>query len=107
MEVGLEQDTSASGSERQHAATPRDVRRVLMRERRAAAWRHLNVLERDVIIVFSALCKVQQCITAVHYPAPPGNYVLHYMSHVQVWIIAIFDTLFIASNCAIFIHSTV
>lgn len=60
MEVGLEQDTSINDSEKQHAATPRDVRRVMMRERRAAAWRHLNVLERDVIIVFSALCKVQQ-----------------------------------------------
>ena len=59
MEVGLEQDTSASEREPQFAATPRDVRRVMMRERRAAAWRHLNVLERDVIIVFSALCKVR------------------------------------------------
>lgn len=29
-----------------------------MRERRAAAWRHLNVVERDVLIVVTALCKV-------------------------------------------------
>ena len=39
-------------------ATPRDVRRSLMHERRAAAWRHLNVVERDVLIVVTALCKV-------------------------------------------------
>jgi hypothetical protein len=59
MEVGLEQAVApANGNGRQHAATPRDVRRVVMRERRAAAWRNLHVLERDVIIVFSALCKV-------------------------------------------------
>lgn len=31
---------------------------TLMRERRAAAWRHLNVVERDVLIVVTALCKV-------------------------------------------------
>lgn len=31
---------------------------TLMRERRAAAWRHLNVVERDVLIVITALCKV-------------------------------------------------
>ena len=60
MEVGLEQAVAPAngGNGRQHAATPRDVRRVVMRERRAAAWRNLHVLERDVIIVFSALCKV-------------------------------------------------
>jgi len=40
------------------ASTPRDARRTLMRERRAAAWRHLNVVERDVLIVITALCKV-------------------------------------------------
>lgn len=58
MEVGLEQSTAVNEREPPFAATPRDVRRVVMRERRAAAWRHLNVLERDVIIVVSALCKV-------------------------------------------------
>ncbi|KAK9804748.1 hypothetical protein WJX72_003264 [[Myrmecia] bisecta] len=36
----------------------RDVRRVLMRERRANAWRHLNVLERDVLTVLAAICKM-------------------------------------------------
>ena len=58
MEVGPEQAVVQPNG-RQHAATPRDVRRVVMRERRAAAWRNLHVLERDVIIVFSALCKVK------------------------------------------------
>ena len=72
MELGLEQDTSAI-NDKKHAATPRDVRRVMMRERRAAAWRHLNVLERDVIIVFSALCKVLQWTTATE--------VLHALIH--------------------------
>ncbi len=60
MEVGAEQAVAPAANGRQHAATPRDVRRVVMRERRAAAWRNLHVLERDVIIVFSALCKVRR-----------------------------------------------
>ncbi len=37
----------------------RDVRRVLMRERRAAAWRHLTTSERDVLTVLTAVCKVE------------------------------------------------
>lgn len=41
-----------------HAATPRDARRSLMHTRRAAAWRHLNTVERDVLLVITALCKV-------------------------------------------------
>jgi hypothetical protein len=36
----------------------------LMRERRAAAWRHLNVVERDVLIVVTALCKVRNSCCA-------------------------------------------
>ena len=35
-----------------------DVRRVLMREKRLSAWRHLRVPERDVLTVFAAVCKV-------------------------------------------------
>ena len=35
-----------------------DVRRVLMREKRLSAWRHLKVPERDVLTVFAAVCKV-------------------------------------------------
>ena len=42
----------------------RDVRRVLMRERRAAAWRHLHVLERDVLTVLSAICKVRSSVNS-------------------------------------------
>lgn len=29
-----------------------------MREKRQAAWRHLNLNERDVLTVLSAVCKV-------------------------------------------------
>jgi hypothetical protein len=36
----------------------RDVRRVLMREKRAQAWRHLTLAERDVLTVLTAICKV-------------------------------------------------
>ena len=35
----------------------RDVRRVLMREQRASAWRHLFLPERDGLTVLSAICK--------------------------------------------------
>ena len=35
-----------------------DVRRVLMRDKRAAAWRALLPAERDVLTVFTAVCKV-------------------------------------------------
>lgn len=41
-----------------YAATPRDVRRSLQHSRRASAWRNLNTVERDVLLVMTALCKV-------------------------------------------------
>ena len=36
-----------------------DVRRVMMREKRAAAWRALHPAEKDVLTVFTAVCKVR------------------------------------------------
>ncbi|KAK9788000.1 hypothetical protein WJX73_004027 [Symbiochloris irregularis] len=36
----------------------KDVRRVLMRDRRALAWRSLLLPEKDVLTVFSAVCKM-------------------------------------------------
>lgn len=38
--------------------TPPDPRRALMRDRRAAAWRLLTTVEKDAVIVLSAMCKV-------------------------------------------------
>lgn len=34
------------------------VRRTLMRDGAARKWKHLNVLERDVLLVLNAICKV-------------------------------------------------
>jgi hypothetical protein len=51
----------------------------LMRERRAAAWRHLNVVERDVLIVVTALCKVGNHSNRGHSAA--GAAVLHACTH--------------------------
>lgn len=38
--------------------TPPDPRRALMRDRRREAWKRLTVVERDAVIVLSAMCKV-------------------------------------------------
>ena len=46
------------GSATRSTLNPSCPAQTLMRERRAAAWRHLNVVERDVLIVVTALCKV-------------------------------------------------
>ncbi len=35
------------------------VRRTLMRDGAARKWKHLNVLERDVLLVLNAICKVR------------------------------------------------
>lgn len=40
------------------AEREKDVRRVIMREKRSAAWRHLTLNERDVLTSLSAICKV-------------------------------------------------
>jgi hypothetical protein len=40
------------------ADTPPDPRRALMRDVRAAEWGALTVAERDIVIVFTAMCKV-------------------------------------------------
>lgn len=52
-----EQAALGSGSNDESVAD-QDVRRVVMREKRQAAWRHLSLNERDVLTVLSAICKV-------------------------------------------------
>ena len=46
-------------------ASPRDMRRVMMRGRKVAAWKRLSVPERDVLTVLSAICKAR-------HPARPS-----------------------------------
>ena len=41
------------------ADTPPDPRRALMRDVRAAEWGALTVAEKDIVIVFTAMCKVR------------------------------------------------
>ena len=54
-----ERVVSASGVRRSSSnLSQRDVRRVLMRDRRALAWRSLLLPEKDVLTVFTAVCKV-------------------------------------------------
>ena len=50
--------SSADGSTQGQQETPPDPRRAIMRDRRAAAWRLLTVVERDAVIVLGAMCKV-------------------------------------------------
>ena len=42
----------------QGQASPRDVRRIMMRGRKVAAWRRLTLPERDVLTCLTAICKV-------------------------------------------------
>ena len=46
-------------------ASPRDMRRVMMRGRKVAAWKRLSLSERDVLTVLSAICKARRM------PGPP------------------------------------
>lgn len=41
------------------APSPRDTRKVMMRGRKAAAWRHLTLPERDALTVLTAICKAR------------------------------------------------
>ena len=51
---------AAAGGLPDAAPSPRDVRRVMMRGRKAAAWRHLTLPERDALTVLTAICKVMR-----------------------------------------------
>ena len=42
----------------QEQASPRDMRRIMMRGRKVAAWRRLTLPERDVLTCLTAICKV-------------------------------------------------
>ncbi len=42
----------------QEPVSPRDVRRVMMRGRKVAAWKRLKLPERDVLTCLTAICKV-------------------------------------------------
>lgn len=59
LEKALDQMDGPPRPVKEGKAMKEDVRRVLMRERRAAAWRHLHVMEKDVLTVLSAVCKVE------------------------------------------------
>lgn len=41
------------------APSPRDTRKVMMKGRKAAAWRHLTLPERDALTVLTAICKAR------------------------------------------------
>lgn len=57
-----QQEPSSGGrSKLARQDTPPDPRRALMRDRRAAAWRSLTPVERDALIVLTAMCKVWRC----------------------------------------------
>ena len=43
----------------QEQASPQDVRRVMMRGRKVAAWKRLTLPERDVLTCLTAICKVR------------------------------------------------
>ena len=45
------------------------MRRVVMREKRQAAWRHLSLTERDMLTVLSAVCKVR--LSTLYKPRAP------------------------------------
>lgn len=51
-------DTETAFGDIQVEASPRDMRKVMMRGRKVAAWRRLSLPERDVLTVLSAICKV-------------------------------------------------
>lgn len=51
-------ETPSSAKKLARTETPPDPRRALMRDARAPEWRALTVTERDIVIVFSAMCKV-------------------------------------------------
>ena len=58
-EAAIQLERQAQGLARSDSAEKeRDVRRVVMREKRQAAWRHLSLTERDMLTVLSAVCKV-------------------------------------------------
>lgn len=42
---------------RSDSAKKEEVKRSVMREKRALAWKHLSLNERDVLTVLSAVCK--------------------------------------------------
>lgn len=59
-EDAIEAEKCAQGLGRSDSVErERDVRRVIMREKRSTAWRHLNLNERDVLTSLSAICKVR------------------------------------------------
>ena len=67
-EAAIQLERQAQGLARSDSAEKeRDVRRVVMREKRQAAWRHLSLTERDMLTVLSAVCKVPS-------PAPPRSH---------------------------------
>ena len=43
----------------QEQTSPQDVRRVMMRGRKVAAWKRLTLPERDVLTCLTAICKVR------------------------------------------------
>ena len=47
---------------RSDSAKKEEVKRSVMREKRASAWKHLSLNERDVLTVLSAVCKARRFI---------------------------------------------
>ncbi len=55
---------------RSDSAKKEEVKRSVMREKRALAWKHLSLNERDVLTVLSAVCKAS--LSASAYDCKPA-----------------------------------
>ncbi|BDA49435.1 probable Brefeldin A-inhibited guanine nucleotide-exchange protein [Coccomyxa sp. Obi] len=56
--AGEEAAAMAKAAGTEVEASPRDMRRIMMRGRKVAAWRRLSLPERDVLTVLGAICKM-------------------------------------------------
>ncbi len=58
MEMPAEEDTISTPFRLRRVETPPDPRRALMKDSRAPEWKVLSVTERDIVIVFNAMCNM-------------------------------------------------
>jgi len=91
-EAALEAERSLRGlTPNDSAKKERDVRRVVMREKRQTAWRRLSLNERDVLTVLSAICKVEPCFrpfpSPLPPPPPPLNFLNKICSYSPLWLL--------------------
>ena len=58
MEMPAEEDSAGTPYRLRRVETPPDPRRALMKDSRAPEWKILSVTERDIVIIFSAMCNM-------------------------------------------------